>query len=96
VKSAQRLLAIAILLAALGYWLGSGANRGWNKNKVPVKTVDEVTGIESVTYQKKFIPGAEFLASAAAASFFCFGLSFLFRTKRPAQTSNEKASNQSI
>jgi hypothetical protein len=93
VKSILRVLALAILLAALGYWLAKGANRGWNKNKVPVKTVDDVTGIESVTYEKKFIPGAEFLASAGAACVFCFGLSFLFRTKRPAQTSNEQALN---
>ena len=92
-KSALRLLALAILLVAIGYWLATGANRGWTKTSVPVKTVDDVTGIEGVTYQKKFIPGVEFLAVAAAASVLCAGLSLLFRTKRLAQTSNEQTLN---
>lgn len=92
-KSALRLLALAVFVAALGYWLATGANRGWTKTSVPVKTLDEVTGIEGVTYQKKFIPGVDFLAAAAAASVVCAGMSFLFRTKRPAQTSNEQTSN---
>jgi len=93
VKSALRLLALAILLAAVGYWLAAGANRGWDKNKVPIKTVDEVTGIENVTYQKKFIPGVEFLAKTGAASVLCAAFSFFFRTKRLAQTSNEQTHN---
>ena len=92
-KSALRLLAIAILLAALGWWLATGANRGWTKTSVPVKTLDDVTGIEGVTYRKQFVPGVDFLAAAAAASVVCGGLSFLFRTKHPSQTSNEQAHN---
>ena len=92
-KSALRLLALAILLAAIGYWFATGANRGWTKTSVPIKTVDDVTGIEGVTYQKKFIPGVEFLAAAGAASVLCVGLSFLFRTNPSAQTSNEQVSN---
>jgi hypothetical protein len=93
VKSALRLLALAILLAALGYWLALGANRGWTKTSVPIKTLDDVTGIEGVTYQKQFIPGVEFLAGAGAVSVLCIGLSFLFRTKSLAQTSNEQTIN---
>ena len=92
-KSAFRLLALAILLGAIGYWAATGANRGWTKTSVPIKTVDDVTGIEGVTYQKKFIPGVEFLAVAGAASVLCVGLSFLFRTKNLAQTSNEQTIN---
>jgi hypothetical protein len=94
VKSALRLLALAILWAALGYWLAAGANHGWTKTSIPIKTLDEVTGIEGVTYQKKFIPGVDFLGAAVAANILCFGLSFLFRTKRLAQTSNEQTINQ--
>jgi hypothetical protein len=93
VKSALRWLALAVLLVAVGYWLAAGANRGWDKNKVPIKTVDAVTGIENVTYQKKFIPGAEFLAKAATASVLVAACSFLIRTKRLAETSNEQTHN---
>jgi hypothetical protein len=93
VKPALRLLALAIFLGAIGYWLGTGANRGWTKTSVPIKTLDEVTGIEGVTYRKQFIPGVDFLAVAAGAAVVCAGASFLFRTKRLAQTSKEKELN---
>jgi hypothetical protein len=93
VKSALRLLALAILLAALGYWLALGANRGWTKTSVPIKTLDDVTGIQGVTYQKKFVPGVDFLAVAVATAIVCAGSSFLFRTKRLSQTSNPQAPN---
>jgi len=95
VKPTLRLLALAIILAAAGYWLAAGANRGWTKNQVPIKVVDEVTGIEGATgYRKVFIPGVDFLAEAAGAALLCAGLSFLFRTKRTPQTSNPQTSNQ--
>jgi hypothetical protein len=90
VKSNLRLLALAIIIGALGYWMAMGANRGWTKNQVPIKTLDDVTGIEGVTYQKKFVPGVEFLAGAAVAGCLCFGLSFLFRTKPALQSSNQQ------
>ena len=90
VKSTLRLLALAIFLGAASWWLATGANRGWTKNQVPVKTLDEVTGIEGVTYQKQFLPGVDFLAVAAGVAVLCAGLSFLFRTKRPPQTSNKQ------
>jgi hypothetical protein len=93
VKSTLRLLALAIIVAAIGWWLVAGANRGWTKNSVPVKTMDDVTGIEGVSYQKKFVPGVDFLALAAGASILCAGLSFLFRIKRTPQSSNQPATN---
>lgn len=92
-KSALRLLALALLLGTIIWWLAAGANRGWTKNQVPVKTLDEVTGIEGITYRKQFIPGVDFLAGGVGAAILCAGLSFLFRTKRAPQTSNEKPIN---
>jgi hypothetical protein len=50
------------------FWFLAGANTGWTKTQVPVKTVDEITGIEGVTYEKKFVPGIEFLGVTALAS----------------------------
>jgi len=93
VKSTLRLLALAIILAAMGYWLAAGANPGWTKNKVAVKTVDDVTGIEGVNYQKHFVPGMDFLAVAAVVGLLCGGLSFLFRTKRSSQSSNQQTTD---
>ena len=93
VKSILRLLALAIVFGALGYWLAMGANRGWTKTSVPVKTVDEVTGIEGVTYRKQFVPGVDFLAVAAVAGCACAGLSFFFVTKTRSQASNSQTLN---
>jgi hypothetical protein len=91
VKSILRVLALAIVIAAIGYWIGTGANRGWTKNQIPIKTLDDVTGIEGVTsYQKKFVPGVDFLAGAAVAGCLCFAVSFLFRTKPAPQSSNQQ------
>ena len=92
-KSILRLLALAIVFGALGYWLATGGNRGWTKTSVPVKTVDDVTGIEGVTYRKQFVPGVDFLAAAVGAGCLCVGLSFLFRTKPTSQTSNPQTQN---
>ena len=94
-KTALRLIAAIVVLGALAYWAATGAQRGWTKTSVPIKTVDEVTGIEGVTYQKKFVPGVDFLVAAVAAGATIAGASFLFRTKPPARTSNEKEANSS-
>jgi hypothetical protein len=60
----RRLLQALALVVSLGsaiLWLVQGANRGWTKTSVPVKTVDEVTGIEGITYENRFVPGVDFL-----------------------------------
>ena len=62
-------------------WAALGANRGWTKTSVPVKTLDEVTGIEGVTYEKRFVPGVDFLGAALLGAGVLAGISFLFRTK---------------
>jgi hypothetical protein len=43
-----RILALVLALAAAGTWLATGGNRGWTKTSVPVRTVDEVTGLEAI------------------------------------------------
>jgi hypothetical protein len=83
-KKALRLLALTVALAAVIVWAAAGANRGWTKTSVPVKTLDEVTGIEGITYQKKFLPGVDFLAVAFAGAVVLAGASLFFR--RPANT----------
>jgi hypothetical protein len=88
VKTALRLLAAIVILGAPIYWAAKGANRGWTKTLVPVKITDDVTGIEGITYQKKFVPGLDFLAAAMGIGIVAGGASFLFRTKRSSQPSN--------
>jgi hypothetical protein len=88
VKATLRTLALILLLGAIGYWLAAGANRGWTKTSVPKKIVDEVTGIEGQTYEKKFVPGVDFLAAVFVVSMALAGVPFLFRTK-----SNQNQSN---
>jgi len=76
-KKLLQILALVVALGAAITWLVTGANHGWTKTEVPIKTLDEVTGIEGISYQKKFLPGMDFLgvafgtaASLTAASFF--------------------------
>jgi TRAP-type C4-dicarboxylate transport system permease small subunit len=78
VKKTLRILAVILVLAFAGFWLASGANRGWTKTSVPVKTLDEVTGIEGITYEKKFVPGIDFLTVGVGATVLLAGVSFLF------------------
>jgi hypothetical protein len=85
-KKILRLMALLILLAAAATWLAAGANRGWTKTSVPVKTLDAVTGIEGITYEKKFLPGVDFLGAALAGAGLLAGASLFFRptkTKQP-------------
>ena len=76
-----------MLLAAFGYWAAAGANRGWTKNNVPKRTLDEVTGIEGVTYEKKFVPGVDFLGAAAGVAGVVALASLFFRNKNTGRTS---------
>ena len=87
-KSGLRIAAVLGLLGSIGIWWAAGANRGWTKTSVPHKATDEVTGIEAITYEKKFIPGVELLGMAVAISAVLAGASFLFRNKKPGNPSN--------
>jgi hypothetical protein len=87
-KKILQLLAVLVLLAAGTTWLATGANRGWTKTSVMVKTLDPVTGIEGITYQKKFIAGVDFLGVSALLAGLLGGTSLFFRSKKPTQTKN--------
>jgi TRAP-type C4-dicarboxylate transport system permease small subunit len=87
-KRTLRIVALLIVLAAAGFWLAAGANRGWTKNQVEKKTLDEVTGIEGIAYEKKFVPGLDFLGAAVVVAGFLAGVSFLLRNHEKPQPSN--------
>ena len=88
-KKNLRIVALFIALAAAVTWLATGANRGWTKTSVAVKTLDEVTGIEGITYQKKFLPGVDFLGAAFGGAALLAGASFFFRKKNINQQNNQ-------
>ena len=77
-----RILALVLAATAVLAWLGLGANRGWTRTSVPVKTLDEVTGIEGIEYQKKFVPGVDLLATALAGAAVLAGASLFFRKQK--------------
>lgn len=52
---------IILALGVFCYWFAAGQNTGWTKDKIEVHQIDEITGIEYITYQNHFLPGIEFL-----------------------------------
>jgi hypothetical protein len=85
-KRILQLMAVLVLLAAGATWLATGANPGWTQTSMVVKTLDPVTEIEGITYQKKFLPGLDFLASSALVAGLLGGTSLLFHRKnQPSQ-----------
>ena len=83
-----QIIALLIALATVVIWLATGANRGWTKTSVMVKTPDPVTGIEGISYEKKFLPGVDFLGAAFGGAALLAGVSFFFR-KSKKQTINK-------
>ena len=79
-KRILRIIALILIVGALAVWAATGANRGWTKNKVQIKTVDEVTGLEGIQWQDKFVPGVDLLAASTLGAGVLVGISFLFRT----------------
>jgi thymidine phosphorylase len=78
-KRLLRVLALVLVVAALGSWLATGANRGWTKTSVPVRQTDDVTGITVDVYQKRFVPGVEVLGATLLGAAALYGASFLCR-----------------
>ncbi len=76
-----RWTSLIVVLAAAAVWFSAGANRGWTKTSVPTKVVDEVTGLEGITYERRFVPGVDFLGGAVLAAGILAGASLLFRSK---------------
>jgi hypothetical protein len=84
-KRSLQILALLVAVAAVTIWWSTGANCGWTKTSVPIKTLDDVTGIEGITYQKKFVPGVDFLGAALIAAGALAGASLFFRKQKTKQ-----------
>ncbi len=89
-KHILRWLAGLAFVGVLLLWFATGANRGWSKTSVPVKPVDEVTGIEGITYEARFAPGLDFLGAGLLGAAVLTGVSFLYRKNlNPNQTQTQ-------
>ena len=80
-KRTLRIIAAVLVVGAIAFWVAAGANRGWTKTRVPKKVVDEVTGLEGIQWQDKFVPGVDFLGAALLGAGFLAGVSFFVPAK---------------
>jgi hypothetical protein len=81
-KIPLRIFAAILILAAVAYWLAAGADPGWTKTSLPIKTVDQVTGLEHIEWQQKFVPGVDFLGVALVAAAALAGASLFLSNKK--------------
>lgn len=77
-----RWLAVAVFAAGLAVWIAGGARVGWTQTSVPVPVVDEITGIEGVRWEERFVPGVEIPAAGALGAAGLAALSLFFNRKR--------------
>jgi len=80
-KRMLRWMAVVMALGGVAWWLAAGANRGWTKTNVPVEALDEVTGIKGISYEKRFVPGVDFMGGVLLGAGLLAGASLLFRKK---------------
>jgi hypothetical protein len=78
-RTGLRIASLFLALVAVVLWLFGGPNMGWTKTSEMVKTVDPVTDQEIVAWEKRFLPGVDFLAGGLAGAGILFGASFVFR-----------------
>ncbi len=76
-----RFFAIVLFAACLAVWIAGGAERGWTKTSVPTTFEDEITGIEGIRYEEKFVPGIEFPAAGIALGGFLWIVGGFFRRR---------------
>jgi hypothetical protein len=75
-RALLRLFAAALLFGTLAYWWSAGAHRGWSQDQVPIQKTDEVTGIDYLEYERRFVPGVEVLGLGMIMSLLFFTPSF--------------------
>ena len=54
-KRILQTVAAVIAITAIAVWFAGGAHTGWTRTTSPKETIDEVTGLEAVTYEKRFV-----------------------------------------
>jgi hypothetical protein len=86
-KRGVQIVAVLLAVVTLALWFAKGANPGWTKNRVQVKTVDPITEIEQVTWEDRFIPGVEILGGGLFVAAVLFaGSLFIRKANKQQQT----------
>ena len=80
-KRTFRIIAMVMVVGAIVFWAAAGADRGLTKTRVPKKVVDEVTGLEGIQWQDKFVPGVDFLGAALLGAGILAGVSIFVPAK---------------
>jgi len=81
-----QLLALGLALATIGFWAAKGAHTGWTQDRVPVKQVDEVTGLEHITYEDRYVPGIDMLGAGLGLAVALAGISLFLSKKKNSTT----------
>jgi hypothetical protein len=76
-----RLAALVVLGLGAALWFFGGPNLGWTKTSVPIEQIEEVTQLKQITWEKRFVPGVDFLGATALLATAGWGASFFFRKK---------------
>ena len=84
-RTGLRIASLFLALVTVVLWLFGGPNLGWTKTSEMVKTVDAVTDQEIVTWERRFLPGVDFVAAGLVGAGLLFGVSYAFRQKEPAR-----------
>jgi hypothetical protein len=69
--------AAVIALYAICIWAAKGYHRGWSMNQVPITHTDPITEIAYVTYEKRFVPGLDYLGGGIFVGVLLFSATFL-------------------
>ena len=80
-RTSLRLAALAVMVMSAALWFFAGPNVGWTKTSVPRLEKDEVTKQDHTKWEKRFVPGIDFLGTALIASGGLLAGSFLCRKK---------------
>ncbi len=67
-RTSLRLAALAVIVMSTALWFFAGPNLGWTKTSVPRLEKDEVTNQDDTKWEKRFVPGIDFLGAAVFAS----------------------------
>lgn len=70
---------VLIALFIFCVWAAKGYHRGWTRHQTPVKQIDPITELEFVTYEKRFVPGLDYLGAGVLVGAALFGATFLGR-----------------